>query len=136
MDLVIDANIIFASLIKDSKTAELLLNKNFTLYMPEFFIKEFIKYADIISIKTHRNLEEFYDFVNNLLRILIAIPNSETEEFIEEARRISPDENDADYFALALKLNCPIWSNDKKIKEQDIIKVYSTSELIEYLNSE
>lgn len=33
------------------------------------------------------------------------------------------------YFALALKLKCPIWSNDKKLKEQNIITIYHTHEL-------
>ena len=34
------------------------------------------------------------------------------------------------YFALALKLNCGIWSNDKKLKNQDKVKVYSTEDLL------
>ena len=34
------------------------------------------------------------------------------------------------YFALALKLNCPIWSEDKALKKQSKVKVYSTSELL------
>jgi len=35
------------------------------------------------------------------------------------------------YIALALKLNCPIWSNDTDLKQQDRIKVYNTKELLE-----
>jgi len=41
----------------------------------------------------------------------------------------TPDPDDMAYFALALKLNCAIWSNDKKLKEQDKVKVYNTHEL-------
>jgi len=33
------------------------------------------------------------------------------------------------YFALALKMKCPIWSNDKRLKEQKTIKIISTDEL-------
>jgi predicted nucleic acid-binding protein len=36
---------------------------------------------------------------------------------MERAREICPDENDGDYFAVALELNCAIWSNDKKLKD-------------------
>jgi len=61
------------------------------------------------------------------------IPNEEIEQFIDEAMNICPDENDIQYFALALKLNIPIWSNDKKLKEQNKVKVYSTEELKELL---
>jgi predicted nucleic acid-binding protein len=136
MNLVADANTIFASLIKNSKTAELLLNKNLKIYIPEFFLQELIKYSELIAKKTDRDLEDFYKFFDILIAILTPIPNSETEEFLRRAIQISPDIKDIDYFALALKLNCPIWSNDKKLKEQNTIKIYSTSDLVEFLNSE
>ncbi|MFH1211857.1 MAG: PIN domain-containing protein [Candidatus Woesearchaeota archaeon] len=44
MELVIDANILFAALIKDSTTSDLLF-KN-TLYAPEFILEEFKKYKE------------------------------------------------------------------------------------------
>ena len=46
---------------------------------------------------------------------------------------ISPDEKDTAYFALALKLKCAIWSNDKKLKEQDKVTVYNTGELMKLI---
>lgn len=61
---------------------------------------------------------------------MILIPKEEIEPFIEEAEKISPDERDVLYFALALKLKCGIWSNDKKLKKQSKIKIYSTEELL------
>ena len=54
MNLVIDANILFASLIKEGKTIELLLNPFFNLYAPEFLFEEFVKYKKEILLKTHR----------------------------------------------------------------------------------
>ena len=36
---------------------------------------------------------------------------------LHEADSISPDPDDVVYFALALKLNCVIWSNDKGLRE-------------------
>lgn len=41
--------------------------------------------------------------------------------------------SDTEYFALALKLKCSVWSNDKKFKKQDKVKVYSTNELIKLI---
>jgi predicted nucleic acid-binding protein len=58
------------------------------------------------------------------------IPYSELKKFALEAEKISPDINDMEYFALALKLNCAIWTNDKKLKTQIKIKIYSTEELL------
>ena len=129
MDLVIDANILFAALIKQSKTIELLLNKKFQLFAPELFLDEFEKYKDAILTKTYRTEKEFKEIINDLKEIIDIVPNKETENYIEEAKNFCPDEGDIDYFALALKLKCPIWSNDKKLKEQDKIKIYSTEEL-------
>jgi len=45
-------------------------------------------------------------------------------------RRVSPDINDVPYLALALKLNCPVWSNDRKLKNQNAVRIYSTQEII------
>jgi len=58
------------------------------------------------------------------------IPNEETESFIAEAKEICPDPNDIDYFALALKMNCALWSNDKALKQkQNILEIYSTEDM-------
>lgn len=44
-----------------------------------------------------------------------------------------PDKDDVDFVALALKLNLPLWSNDSRLKEQSLVKVLSTRELVEIL---
>lgn len=50
---------------------------------------------------------------------------------MSKARKISPDRKDVDYFALALKMKCSIWSNDKPIKnKQNEVKIYNTEELV------
>ncbi len=58
---------------------------------------------------------------------------SEIKEFIEEGSIVSPDPDDSEHFALALKLNCPIWSEDKLLKQQDKIEILNTKELLEKL---
>jgi len=55
------------------------------------------------------------------------------ELFITEAEKISPDKKDSDYFALALKFDCAIWTNDKKLREQERVKIYSTEEINELI---
>jgi predicted nucleic acid-binding protein len=67
-----------------------------------------------------------------LLKVVVKfIKEEEYSEFLSEARKVSPDPNDSDFFALALKLNCPIWSEDKRLKKQSRVKVLSTRELME-----
>ncbi len=41
MKLVLDANILFVAFIKDTLTAELIINDKLQLYAPEFLLDEF-----------------------------------------------------------------------------------------------
>jgi predicted nucleic acid-binding protein len=54
MKLVIDANILFTSLIKDDKTAEIILDNRIQLFSAEFLFEVFLKYRELIIKKTHR----------------------------------------------------------------------------------
>lgn len=133
MELVLDANILFAALIKDSKTTELLLDARLKLFLPEFALQEFAKYEKELLQKTHRTKGEFYEIFAILQKIIKIMPREEFKSKIKEATKISPDKGDIDYFALALKLNLPIWSNDKKLKKQNKVKIYSTEEIMTQL---
>lgn len=130
MDLVVDANILFAILIKEGNTEELLFEEDLHIYAPEFIFEEFDKYKDLILEKTERSAEDFDKLMTLLKKKIKTIPNEETDSFVTEAKKISPDEKDADYVALALKLHCPLWSNDKELRKQSKIVVYSTEDLL------
>ncbi|MEK6927377.1 MAG: PIN domain-containing protein [Nanoarchaeota archaeon] len=130
MNLVIDANILFSALIKTGNTAKLLLNPLYRFYAPEFIFTEFAKYEKYILEKTHKTKEEFYDILKIFKEIINTISIIEILPFMDNGNAISPDEKDSAYFALAVMLNCPIWSNDKKLKEQNIVKIYSIEELL------
>tara|TARA_Y100000310_G_scaffold333493_1_gene411165 strand:+ start:1010 stop:1414 length:405 start_codon:yes stop_codon:yes gene_type:complete len=133
MKVIVDANILFAALVKEGKTIEILLNPYFTIYAPEFLFEEFEKYKNEILRKTHRTQEAFTEIFEILKEIITIIPKEEYENKTKIAKEISPDPNDADYFALAFELNCVIWSNDKDLKNQNSIKVYSTQDMLELL---
>ncbi|MBI4139691.1 hypothetical protein HY483_01890 [Candidatus Woesearchaeota archaeon] len=129
MDIVIDANILFAILIKSGDTEQLLYQEDLRIYAPEFLFEEFLKYKNLIIQKTQRTEKEFKDILETIKKKIILVPNEETNIFIKEAEKISPDKKDTDYFAIALKLHCPLWSNDKQLKNQDTIKIYTTAEI-------
>lgn len=44
-------------------------------------------------------------------------------------------DQDFDFIALAIKLNCPVWSNDPHLKQQSLVKVFNTNEFIKEFNS-
>jgi len=129
MDLVIDSNILFAALLKESGTSGILFKHK--LYAPEFIFEEFRKYLSYLKGKTKRTDENFDELFDLFERNVMLIPKEEIYPFIERAEKISPDSKDVPYLALAVKLRCSLWSNDRDLKEkQSVIHVYSTKELI------
>ena len=91
MILVVDANIVFAALIKEGSTAELLISDKLQLFAPEFLFAEFVKYKELILKKTHRSREEFNQFLELLKEQITIIPKKEIIPFIDKAEKISPD---------------------------------------------
>lgn len=132
MDLIIDANILISALVTTKGfTYDLIFNNKARLFAPEYLLDEIEKHKEEILEKSGLSNEEFELFLSLTSFQIEFIPYNEFEQFIEEAGKITPDPNDREYFAIALKLTCPIWSNDKRLKEQNKIKIYSTSELLE-----
>ena len=59
-----------------------------------------------------------------------------SDEFLDkipEAKELAPHLKDVEYFALALKLDCPIWAQEKAFKKQSKVKVFYTSDLVSFL---
>ncbi len=131
MKLIVDANVLFSALIKKGLTAELLISDKLQLFAPEFLFTEFAKYEELILRKTHRNEEEFNNFLEILKEQIYIVPKKDIIPFMDEADKISPDPKDTIYLALAIALKSNIWSNDKKLKQgQTKINVFSTEELL------
>jgi len=135
MDIVIDANILMSVLIAtQGKTYDLIFSERIKLFSPDKLLREVKKYELEILEKSGLTEHDFELFLSIISSKVEFIPYLEIERFSNDATNISPDINDKEYFALALKLNCAIWSNDKKLKQQDKVKVYSTEELVKLLH--
>jgi predicted nucleic acid-binding protein len=130
--LVVDANVLFSALIKQNATFLLLFEGQLELYAPEFIFHEFSLHKKELLAKTCQTEENFERALAILSKRFHIIPACKITPYLDEAKSISPDPNDAIYFALALHLgnNCAIWSNDKRLKSQNKIKIISTSDLV------
>ena len=122
MLLVIDANILFSAIIARSKTCDLMFSERIQLITPEFLFIELEEHKDEIIAKSSLSEDDFNEFVNFLKERIDIIPGQEFERFLTE------------YFALAMRFDAAIWSNDKRLKKQSLIKVFSTSDLISSLS--
>ena len=133
MKIIIDTNIFFSGLIKDSKTRKILFHSEHEFYIPDFFLFELKKYKEYLIKKTKLNKSEFKQITDDLLENVYLIPIKEYSAKLIEARKIigDVDEKDIPFIAVALSIgNDGIWSNDKHFKEQSEIKVYTTNDLI------
>lgn len=135
MDVVVDANVLFAALIKQSITEELLFANCLHLYAPEFILVEFEKHKEEILQKTERTTQEFYTLLEVFRRRITFVPLDDLVAYLEQAEQISPDPKDVTYIALALKLHISVWSNDKDFKKQNKVKVYTTEEIMKFVHS-
>ena len=133
MKLVVDANVLFSALIARGKTRELLYSEKLNLIAPEFLLTEVEKHQEEICEKSGLSKEEF-EFVLILFRKRIDIvPKEDFEEYLIRANQHCPDPDDTEYFALAMSEDAILWSDEKRFKDQDEVKVISTSELISML---
>ena len=130
---VVDANIIIALLIKPGKPRELFFDNVLRLYAPELLFTELEKHEDMVTAKAGLSHGEFNRFLKIVKERVTEIPESDFLKHLDDAIRISPDPEDAHYFAAALLLESAIWSNDKKLKNQQKVRVYATHELLESL---
>ena len=137
MLVVVDANELFSLLIRGSKQSkEIILSRKLNLIAPEFLLTEFSNNEKEILSKTHRTAEEFSRLLCSLKSKINVVRKCEFEEFVDEATELFPEHTkDVPYLALALKFNCPLWSEEKLLRKQSRIKVFNTKELSDKIKS-
>src|SRR3989344_7676674 len=124
MLIVVDANELFSAIIAKGKTLNLFFDRRLERVSPKFILGEFREHKSEIMEKSGLNEEDLSSFLILLTPKIEFFKTEDFVKFLDEAKEISPDPDDAEYFALALKLNCPIWSEDKEFKRQSRVKIY------------
>ncbi|MBS3175820.1 hypothetical protein J4457_01140 [Candidatus Woesearchaeota archaeon] len=77
IDLVVDANVSFATLIKYGFSFHLLFSEKFHLLTPEYIFSEFEKHKEEILEKTERTTEEFFALLELFKRRIVLVPLEE-----------------------------------------------------------
>jgi predicted nucleic acid-binding protein len=136
MKLVLDSNIIFSALIKKSITRNIILSDAFDLNAPEYIFSEITKHKELLLRKSKLEKRDFDALLLLLQKHVHLISNEKYDEKTTIAEDILEeiDITDSPFLALALALNCSIWSNDGHFKQQNMVRVYTTKELTETIN--
>lgn len=133
MKLVIDANVVISALIANSKTRELIVTLEPDLLTPSFVHDELENYEDLIVEKSGMKPERVAQFIDLLFRYIKVIPPNDFYQTIESAKAAigDTDPDDVLYLACAIATDAAIWSDDSDFNEQDIVKSYPTSDVMD-----
>lgn len=119
--VVVDTNLIFSALIpKASKIREILLESNLTFYAPNFLIAEIYKHKEKLIKNSKFNETGFYIYFNGIIDKIQFVPiDFISIESKQKAYDLCKDidAKDTPFIALAIDLNLPIWTGDKKLKD-------------------
>ena len=128
--LAVDANPILSAIIGGSAKEVFLRADTTSFYTTLFNFKEVEKYIPVFSRKKSISLEDLY-LAFSILPLSICNEDFYSDT-VKKAKKLieKRDPDDIHLLSLALKLECPIWSNDKDFEGLGV-KVYKTSDLIE-----
>ena len=126
MKVVIDTNVLFSALLSsESGLRDILLEKDWDFYAPNYLFVELFRYKDKISfaeiVQKYGKLSELelYDYFQSITaNIQFVKPDVVSVENRQRAYDLCKkvDEKDAVFVALCLELDAVLWTGDKKLK--------------------
>ena len=134
MDIVLDANELFPTIIasgkkRQTKRLDLLSSQDIKFFAPYRLLAELEKNREEVRLKSGFSHKDFNVFVEIVKLKVEPIPLESFLDKISEAKEISPHLKDTEFFALALKFDIPIWSEEKSFKTQNKVEIFNTEEL-------
>ena len=138
--IVIDTNVLIGALVKDNSIkATCLKDRNFLFFFPDYGLIEIEKFREYICSKRRRvpSCPSFDYAIKFLLEAVTIVPRQLYIDQIscayEQMAVIDP--KDTPFLALALHLECPLWSDDTHLKRQSLLTCYSTGEIANILKN-
>ena len=130
MIVVLDNNSLFSIMNPKSVSAYLFASIRTKFIAPEFTKSEFEKYKEPCLFKSKLSKHEFEIRQKEIEESIKFIEAVEYEEFLKTAKSSIDDPDDVDFLAIALLTNSAIWSNDPHLKEQSLVPVFATGDLV------
>jgi predicted nucleic acid-binding protein len=135
MNIIIDSNILFSALIKDSTTRKIILEHEGFFLFPSFIFEEMQKHKHELLDKSGMTNQDFNLLLNLLLKKVIIIPNEKLQLYKQQAdelvKDIDPD--DSVFVACALAYKGALWTDEKRLKKVKNIRVLDTKDITKSL---
>ena len=138
-EIIPDANALFSFFKTESTRRNVfreLLKHKCKFSAPDKLFEELSSNKSSIIKSAHISEFDFSYLYKLLADEVMSFSEEQYKIFLSEAERISPHEKDIPYFALALSLKIPIWSDEKLFKKQLKVEIFSTSDLLKLLSNE
>jgi len=137
MKLVLDNNILFSIMNPKSLSSYLFFSINAEFLAPLFIKYELYKHKGECLFKSGLSEQEFDIMQGEVEDSIEFMDRSRYLHFLARAINSLEDIKDSPYLALALSTNSAIWSNDAHLKQQSLVPVFTTQELlIKFLKGE
>lgn len=132
MKLVVDTNVLLSALIADSVTRTLLGAIEDTLVAPVELKRELSQHSELVLEKSGLSEPEIEELTSRLFDHLEFVPDSELEayraEAVDELADVDPD--DVIFLAAALAVDGGIWTDDRHLRNQDLVPVVTTGDVV------
>lgn len=132
MKIIIDSNILFSALIKDSKTRRIILEYEGFFLFPQYIFEEMEEHIGELLKKSKLPKNDFNTLLAIILKKVMIIPNNALLPYRSKALGIVKEVDKDDVLFVACALAYPdsiIWSNDKRLKNQKSVRVLNTKEM-------
>lgn len=136
MRLVLDANRLFAALIKNSIARKILFNPSLEFIAPDYILIELSNHKNELLRKSKLPEDEFDILFQSLFENIIIVPLEEIKPCYDRAMEIMKNIDPDDAVFLAISFCSPndgIWTEDAHFEKQDAVRVWKTTELMEVL---
>jgi len=130
MKLVLDNNIFFSLMNPNSVASYIFSTIDVELFAPEYIKQELEEHKEECLFKSKLSEHEFGIRQTEVEERIKFFKESEYDEELIKAIINISDPEDSPYLALALSIKSAIWSNDPHFTKQELVKVFTTDELI------
>jgi predicted nucleic acid-binding protein len=130
MEVVLDSNVLFRTLISGGDIIFLFLNRSLKIYAPEKLKEELNNHKKEICEKSDFSDSEFNELLEIIFKVIVFVSENEYNSYFEKAKKfLDRHIKDIDFVALALSKNIKIWTYEKLLF--DINMGISTKEIKE-----
>ena len=129
MKLVLDNNPLFSIMNPKSIAAYLFASIKCGFIAPEFIKLEMAEHKEECLIKSRLSEHEFEIRQKEVEDSIDFFKPSAYEGFLDRASELTSDPDDIDFLALALSAKASIWSNDPHLRQQSLVRVFTTEDL-------